>query len=209
MSAADETNSASGRDQASSAPDEPDKTEQTGPASEAQTPGGFGLGGDIDAELAEMVAGSDGEAVPDELTILTKERDDYLDTLRRLQADFDNYRKREKANIALEVGRVTEKIVARLIPVLDTFELALGHEVDRDASPVAKLHDQLFAALEAEGLERLAPDGQPFDPAEAEAVLHEAGEAGDEGVQFVSEVLRAGYRWKGRVVRAAMVKVRG
>lgn len=154
------------------------------------------------------------EFLPSDSEVLTRERDDYLAALQRLQADFDNYRKRVRQDIELEVGRGTEKLMNRLLPVLDTFELALAHEPEPDASPLAKLHDQLLTALEAEGLERLSPHGLPFDPAESEAVLHEpadsAGEptAGTAG-PVVSEVLRAGYRWKGRVVRAAMVKVKG
>ena len=61
--------------------------------------------------------------------------------------------------------------------------------------------------MEGEGLERVHPAGEPFDPAVAEAVLHEPGEG--EAGPSVADVLRAGYLWMGRVVRAAMVKVRG
>jgi molecular chaperone GrpE len=63
----------------------------------------------------------------------------------------------------------------------------------------------LFDTLEKEGLERIDPSGAPFDPNEHDAVLHEEGE----GEPQVAEVLRAGYRWKGRVLRPAMVKVTG
>ena len=103
--------------------------------------------------------------------------------------------------------RAGERLINKLLPVLDTFEMALTHEADPNASPLAKLHDSLLTALEGEGLERVHPAGEPFDPAVAEAVLHEPGE-GDAG-PVVADVLRAGYLWKGRVVRAAMVKVRG
>ncbi len=157
----------------------------------------------LDEELAQLLA-EDG-ALLDEVALVTKERDDYLDALRRLQADFDNYRRRVRADTEMEVSRATEKLVGRLLPVLDTFELALAHEANPDQSPLAKVHDQLLSALEADGLERLWPEGLEFDPAEAEAVMHEAG---DGGGPVVSEVLRAGYRWKGRVMRAAMVKVK-
>ncbi|HKH24468.1 MAG TPA: nucleotide exchange factor GrpE, partial [Acidimicrobiales bacterium] len=64
----------------------------------------------------------------------------------------------------------------------------------------------LYRALEKEGLERIDPKGEAFDPAEAEAVIHEPGDGGE---QVVSEVLRTGYRWRGRVLRPAMVKVTG
>ncbi|MGH9065053.1 MAG: nucleotide exchange factor GrpE, partial [Acidimicrobiales bacterium] len=65
----------------------------------------------------------------------------------------------------------------------------------------------LSEVLAKEGLERIDPLGQPFDPNEHDAVMHEPGEEAD--VAEVSEVLRAGYRWKGRVLRPAMVKVKG
>ena len=99
-------------------------------------------------------------------------------------------------------------LLNRLLPVLDTFELALSHEADPDTSPLAKLHDTLLSALESEGLVRIAPAGQAFDPASADAVMHEEGDGSTDG-PVVAEVLRAGYSWKGRVVRAAMVKVVG
>jgi molecular chaperone GrpE len=62
----------------------------------------------------------------------------------------------------------------------------------------------LYGALEKEGLERLDPEGEAFDPAVAEAVVHEPG---DGGAQVVADVLRTGYRWQGRLLRPAMVKV--
>jgi molecular chaperone GrpE len=165
---------------------------------------------ELDAEFAELIDAQQAEeaaaeAIRGDLTDLAAQRDEYLDSLRRLQADFENYRRRVKADMELEVGRATEKLVARLLPVLDTFEMALTHEADPNASPMAKVHDQLLSALESEGLERLWPEGMEFDPVEAEAVMHEPG---DGGSPMVSEVMRAGYRWKGRVMRAAMVKVR-
>ena len=160
---------------------------------------------DIEALVAlEPVSGAEHAKVTAQLT---NERDDFLDALRRLQADFENYRKRVQRDQESAADKAGEKLVNKLLPVLDTFEMALTHEADPDASPLAKLHDSLLSALEGEGLERIHPAGEPFDPAVAEAVLHEPGD-GDEG-PVVADVLRAGYLWKGRVVRAAMVKVRG
>ncbi len=140
--------------------------------------------------------------------VVLAQRDEYLDGMRRLQADFDNYRKRVQRDQEMAADRASEKLINAMVPVLDTFELALTHEADPNASPLAKMHDQLLTALEAQGLERLAPLGEPFDPNDAEAVMTEPAEDGDTG-PMVSEVLRAGYRWRGRVMRAAMVKVRG
>jgi molecular chaperone GrpE len=136
------------------------------------------------------------------------ERDDFLDSLRRLQADFDNYRKRVARDSDAAADKATEKLVNKLLPVLDNFELALAHEADPDASPLAKMHDSLLSALEGEGLQRHAPVGEAFDPNLADAVMHEDGD-GSEGGPVVTEVLRAGYGWKTRVIRPAMVKVKG
>lgn len=163
----------------------------------------------IDAAIAEAEAIAAAAALSaDEVLAALRERDDYLGSLRRLQADFENYRKRALRDQDTAAERAGEKVINRLLPVLDTFELALSHEGDPDNSPLTKLHDQLLSALEGEGLERVSPLDQPFDPGQAEAVMHEDGDADATG-PLVIEVLRAGYVWKGRVVRAAMVKVKG
>jgi molecular chaperone GrpE len=164
---------------------------------------------DPSAETPEVsVDGLDAVLSPEEQELLTLrvERDDYLATLQRLQADFDNYRRRSVRDQETAAERAGEKVVMRLLPVLDTFEMALTHEVS--AEGMAKLHDSLLSALEAEGLERLAPIDEPFDPSVADAVVHEEGDDSS-AAPVVSEVLRAGYRWKSKVVRAAMVKVKG
>lgn len=136
-----------------------------------------------------------------ELDAVTAERDDYLDRLRLLQADFENYRKRMRRQQVEHEERATEALVVKLLPVLDNFELALGH----GAEELAPVQRSLLEVLEAAGLERIDPAGKPFDPNEHDAVQHEAGD----GEPEVIEVHRAGYRWKGRVLRPAMVKVKG
>jgi molecular chaperone GrpE len=156
---------------------------------------------DVEAQLDEVVA--EAQAQSDEFAALAAERDDYLDSLRRLQADFENYKKRVDRQRAEQMDRAAESLVERLLPVLDTADLALTHGAGED---VAQLRSALVAALEREGLERIHPQGESFDPNVADAVAHEPGE---DGTMTVSEVLRAGYRWKGRVLRPAMVKVRG
>ena len=140
--------------------------------------------------------------VLDDLRALQSERDDYLDALRRVQADFENYKKRMIKQQTEHLERAAEGLVERLLPVLDAFDLALAH----GATDLEPIHRSLVGVLEAEGLERLDPLGKPFDPNEHEAVVHEAGDADP---PEVAEVLRAGYRWKGRVLRPAMVKVKG
>ena len=144
----------------------------------------------------------DGEpAVIDVFTMLEKERDDYLDALRRLQAEFENYKKRMLKLQTDHLEKAAGQLVEKLLPVLDAMDAAVAHGHE----DVVPIQTQLLAVLGKEGLERLDPVGEPFDPNEHDAVLHEEGD----GEQEVVEVLRAGYRWKGRVLRAAMVKVKG
>jgi molecular chaperone GrpE len=147
----------------------------------------------------------DADALVEDVTEearLTRERDEFKDIALRLQADFENFRKRSAALISDEVDRATGRLVEAMLPVLDACEAAVAHGVEG----VEQVWSALLGALQREGLEALDLEGAPFDPALAEAVLREEGD-GDEPV--VAEVLRTGYRWKGRVLRAAMVKVKG
>jgi molecular chaperone GrpE len=147
-------------------------------------------------------------AVPqaaDEVALLRAERDEYLDHVRRLQADFDNYRKRMLRDQTLHLERATEGLIEQLLPVLDAFELALlnaGSDPERLRKGVELVYSELLGVLEKAGLQRIEAHGKAFDPAEHEAVMHvEGGEPG------VRDVIRTGYRLKGRVLRPAMVKV--
>lgn len=169
------------------------------------------------ADEAEAAEGSEGSGEVDPTAVLAAERDEYLDSLRRLQADFENYRKRVMKQQAELAERAAESLVEKLLDVLDTFDLAVAH-----GEGMAQGYAKLVEALEKEGLERIDPEGQPFDPTEHDAVAHEAaqpseaegadgsgGADGSAGVAEVSGVMRPGYRWKGRVLRPAMVRVRG
>jgi molecular chaperone GrpE len=146
---------------------------------------------------------SDGEGVPP-VDPLVLERDEYKDALQRLQADFENYRKRMIKQSEEVRERAAEQLVTQLLPVLDTADLALSHGAGED---VKQLSAALFSVLEKEGLDKIDQAGEPFDPNLHDAVAHEPGDG--DGGQEVAEVMRAGYRWRGRVLRPAMVKVRG
>ena len=146
----------------------------------------------------------EGTASNTEVTIddVLKERDEFKDIALRVQADFENYRKRAASQMSDELDRALGKLVEQLLPVLDACEAAVAHGVEG----VEQVWSSLIGALQKQGLEALDLAGKPFDPALADAVMHEEGD-GSEPV--VLEVLRTGYRWKGRVLRAAMVKVKG
>jgi molecular chaperone GrpE len=157
-----------------------------------------------DAELLAAEAASEeaAEVVEHDIEALIAERDQYKDIALRLQADFENYRKRVTTQTDFEVDRATGKIAEGLLPVLDACEAAFTHGVDG----VEPVWSALIGALQRQGLEALDLQDKPFDPAVAEAVMHEAGDGGE---PVVSETLRTGYLWKGKVLRAAMVKVKG
>ena len=133
------------------------------------------------------------------------QRDEYKDIALRLQADFENYRKRAATQMADEIDRSLGKIAEALLPVLDACEAAFTHGADG----VEPIWSALIGALQKQGLEALDLQGKAFDPAVADAVMHEAADADASGETIVVEVLRTGYTWKGRVLRPAMVKVKG
>ena len=137
-----------------------------------------------------------------ELDILRRERDEFKDIALRVQADFENYRKRAATQLADEVDRASGRLVEQMLAVLDACEAAVAHGVEG----VEPIWASLLGTLQKQGLEALDLQGKEFDPELAEAVLHEDG---DGGPSVVTEVLRTGYKWKGRVLRAAMVKVKG
>ena len=170
-----------------------DPTRPAPPVEGGAVAGGVGEG-DLGDELAEAVMG--------DLDLLAAERDSYYDQLLRTRADFDNFRKRMIKQQTEHLERANEGLVVKLLDVLDVLDGARAH-----GEGFEQVGARLSGVLEKEGLERIDPLGREFDPNEADAVAHEGG--GIDQVQVVSAVLRPGYRWKGRVVRPAMVKVKG
>jgi molecular chaperone GrpE len=156
----------------------------------------------VDEESASDAA----EVVLDDLTKLEAERGELVDTLRRVQADFENYRKRVLREQTQLVERASERLTTELLPVLDNFELALTNLAGADENVrkgVELVYSQLLSVLEKAGLERVEADGAPFDPEVHEAVM---GGGGD-GAPVVEATIRSGYKLGGRVLRPAMVKV--
>jgi molecular chaperone GrpE len=163
---------------------------------------------DAEAEVAQAEAAVESDL--SELQQVQGERAELLDTLRRVQADFENYRKRMLREQTALVERATERLVEDLLPVLDSFDGALGSVASSDSPEAEKvrngvvgIHTQLVGVLEKAGLDRIDATGTEFDPNEHEAVMQDDGD----GEPHVAEVLRTGYRLKGRVLRPAMVRV--
>ena len=146
----------------------------------------------------------------DPLVELATQRDEYLDALLRLQADFDNFRKRTLRQQTELLERASASLLERLLPTLDAVDLAVAHASGEDAPVFEQIASLLRDALAKEGLERIDDDGVEFDPTIHDAVAHvPSAEEAEPSKPAVGEVLRAGYRLKGRVLRPAMVKVIG
>jgi molecular chaperone GrpE len=157
----------------------------------------------------DVTAEVDAE-IPDERSDVERQRDDYLDSLQRLQADFENYRKRMARSSSDAAVRAVGDVIVKLLPVLDAFDLAQAHFANATTDEAAALVQSralLLDALAKEGLERIDATGIAFDPQVHDAVAHIEGDG--EGEQLIDEVLRAGYLWKGAVLRPAMVRVKG
>jgi molecular chaperone GrpE len=136
-----------------------------------------------------------------------RERDEYLNDLKRVAADFDNYRKRAARERGDQAARASERLVKELLPVLDDLERALvaaaEHEEAKLEEGVRLVHRELVDALAREGLVEIETDGS-FDPHVHEALLTQPSEA-EEGA--VLDVLQKGYRLGDRVLRPARVVV--
>jgi molecular chaperone GrpE len=138
-----------------------------------------------------------------------EEATQYREHLQRLQAEFDNYRKRVLREQTAAVELAAQPVFRRLLEVLDDFDLALMHaqdrpDFDRFLHGVELVYAKLLDTLRAEGLERMDVQGKPFDPELHEALL-QSGEG--DGDPVVADVLRPGYTLKGRVLRPAGVRV--
>ncbi len=168
---------------------------------------------------------------------LASERDSYLGALQRLQADFENYRKRVQRQQQEQADRAALDLVNKLLPVLDTLDLACAHlthkvsaednrenktNSEEEGKALSQARSLLLDTLKREGLERVDEEGAEFDPVVHDAVAHSLVENDESGndlnasqggpenpVTTVEEVLRSGYRWRGQVIRPAMVRVRG
>jgi molecular chaperone GrpE len=152
---------------------------------------------------AQEQSGNDPLLEDVDVVALVEERDSFREIAQRLQADFENYRKRVAAQTSDDIDRATGRIAEALLPVLDACEAAfIAHPQE-----VEPLFNLLLGELKKQGLEVMDLSGKPFDPELAEAVMHEPSD--DDSGTVIVDVMRTGYLWKGRVLRAAMVKVRG
>jgi molecular chaperone GrpE len=134
--------------------------------------------------------------------------EDYLALAQRIQADFENYRKRAAREAAAAGERAKSGLVRELLPIVDNLERALASAEDGEqhlAEGVRLVHSELLAVLERNGIQQFDPAGDKFDPSEHEALsVREEGESG-----VVLDVVEKGYRANGTVLRPARVVVSG
>lgn len=167
-------------------------------------------GSELTGQTGGDATGSDstGPTPDDELARVTAERDEYLDLAQRVQADFENYRKRAAREQERLIAHAHERLVRELLPILDDLERALvaaeRHEEAQLVEGVELVEKSLRLALTKEGLAEIETDGA-FDPHVHEALLTQPSEGCESGA--VLEVVQRGYRLGDRVVRPARVIV--
>jgi molecular chaperone GrpE len=139
-----------------------------------------------------------------ELEATRRDRDQYLDALRRLKAEFENSRKRQERERIRVLSMASERLVQELLPVLDNLDRALEAGGDIREG-VQATRDQLADVLGDEGLLPVASDGQPFDPNVHEAVMSQVSEEHEEGT--IIQTFQRGYLLNGKPIRTAKVVV--
>jgi len=180
-------------------PSDPDIVDETGAVDESDD-----VPDDLSGEAPVEALAEEAPVPLAEFEAVSAERDQYLDSLRRLKAEFDNSRKRQERERARILESASEKLVQELLPVLDNLDRALESEGDIREG-VRATRDQLADVLASEGLLPVASDGQPFDPNVHEAVMSQFSEDHEEGT--VLQTFQRGYLLNGRAIRPAKVVV--
>jgi molecular chaperone GrpE len=194
-------------------------------AEDIQAPEGDPAAPETEAEDDEAPEVVDGESSGDEETVLDDEaaldvegfallaeeleatrleRDQYLDALRRLKAEFENSRKRQERERARILSMASERLVQELLPVLDNLDRALEAGGDIREG-VQATREQLAEVLAEEGLLPVASDGQPFDPNVHDAVMGQPSEEHEDGT--IIQTFQRGYLLNGKPIRPAKVVV--
>lgn len=173
---------------------------------------------DTEAEVKKKEAGTETDPVSEEaedlaslLSSLEEQQqraEDYLSRLARVQADYDNYKRRTRQEKEEFARYASEQLVVALLPVLDNFDRALvaeGQDLDSFKSGMEMIYRQLQNVLQAEGLAPVPAVGEIFDPTMHEAVLRE--ECAEQPENTIIEELQRGYYLKEKLIRVSMVKI--
>jgi molecular chaperone GrpE len=184
-------------EEAQGSPEDPASLEQTG-----EDPGTIEEEPSIEEEPGD--AKEESAPLAEELEAARRERDEYLDALQRLKAEFENSRKRQERERIRILSMASERLVQELLPVLDNLDRALEAGGDIREG-VQATRDQLADVLGEEGLLPVASDGQPFDPNVHEAVMGQVSEEHEEGT--IIQTFQRGYLLNGKPIRTAKVVV--
>jgi len=127
------------------------------------------------------------------------EESEYIEQIQRLQAEFDNFRKRVDKEKQENIKNANEEIIVKLLGVMDAFELALKHTDDKG---IKMIYSELYSVLKKEGLKPIKVEGK-FNPEIHEALMQEEGKKDNE----IIEELQKGYTLNDKVIRASKVKI--
>lgn len=186
---------------------------ERGEAGKSEARGDSGEAGKAQADLAGRLKETEAEleTVRRELEAAKGEVSEYRDLYLRLRAEFDNYRRRTRAEVEAMKSRAAEDLVAALLPVIDNLERAVEAAKKTEGAPkslvdgVDMVLRQLMGELTAAGVSRIEALGAPFDPNWHEAVAYEETDEHPDG--SVIEVFQTGYAFKEKLLRPCMVKV--
>ncbi len=180
-------------------------------------PAGAEASGVNDPAANDAIASDDADTqksgeMEAKIAALTQQAEENHNRFLRVQADFDNFRRRTQREKEELAQYASLKLIEQLLPVLDNYERALlapGGSEAKDSFQVGMemIHRQMLQVFEAEGLRKMEAVGTPFDPEMHQAVMREESEEHEEGI--VLEVIQNGYWLKDKVLRPAMVKVSG
>jgi molecular chaperone GrpE len=193
-------------------PEENDRAHPAEPDAPAQQPvtsrdeAGEPSGEENPANEEEIL--EEKEAAEEAAGEATEQPEDYLALAQRIQADFENYRKRAAKEAVAAGQRAKSGLVRELLPVVDNLERALASAGDQEqhlAEGVRLVHSELIAVLERNGVEQFDPSGERFDPGEHEALSTRGQDGAESGL--VLDVVEKGYRANGTILRPARVVV--
>jgi molecular chaperone GrpE len=174
---------------------------------EPSSQGGLSTGheqGENGTRSVKEVTQEETPAPSKELEAVRRERDEYLDNMRRMKAELENSRARLEREHERSVELASERIVTQLLPILDNLERAL--QADGDVKEgVEATYEQLVGILAQEGLNPISSEGENFDPAVHEALMTKPSDEHEEDT--VIQTLERGYMLNGKAIRPAKVVV--